>query len=479
MLKVLIAAAEAAPFAKTGGLGDVIGSLPKELKKWNVDVRVIMPKYQDLPKELSSQMKLVNRFTVSVGWRQQYCGIETMQYDGVTFYFVDNQYYFKRYGFYGYHDDGERFSYFNKAVLEALQHIEFVPDVIHCNDWHTGMIPVLLRAHYKHLPSYENIKTVMTIHNLKYQGIFPKEILPDLLELDWNYFNNDGVEFYQQVNFMKAGIVFADCVTTVSRTYAKEIQQPYFGEGLDGLLLKVRHKLKGIVNGIDYELYNPAHDSDLTECYSADSLEKRVRNKLALQHDTGLKEGADIPLIAIVSRLVGQKGLDLIEAKIEKLLREDDSFELIVLGTGESRYENFFRYLDWQYGNRVSANIVFDEKMARNIYAAADIFLMPSLYEPCGIGQLLAMRYGCLPVVRETGGLCDTVEPYNEYTGSGTGFSFCNYDSGEMLDTVKRALALYSNNQAAWKNLMRQAMQRDFSWQESAKNYYQLYKGLL
>jgi len=481
MVKVLFAAAEAVPFAKTGGLGDVIGSLPKELRKQGLDVRVILPKYQDIPDKYQQKMILKANFTVPVGWRQQYCGVEELEYEGVIFYFIDNEYYFKRHGFYGYPDDGERFSYFSRAVLESLKYLDFLPDILHCHDWHTGVVSVLLQAHYQHLSLYRELKTLFTIHNLRYQGVFPKEVLTDLLSLDWNHFTQDTLEFYDMINFMKGGLAYSDMISTVSKTYALEIQDPYWGEGLDGLLVKRRDKLWGIINGIDYDLYNPTNDKYIFCNYDLNSLEQKKQNKLYLQQHLGLPVREDVPLIAVVSRLVGPKGMDLLEQVMDKLINNVDisgDIQLVILGTGEARYENLFNYLSWQHPNKVSANIIFDDVLARQTYAGADLLLMPSLYEPCGIGQLIAMRYGCLPIVRETGGLKDTVKPYNQYTGEGMGFTFANYDAHEMLGIIQESLEVYKNKEV-WQGLMRNAMLGDFSWLESARQYQNLYQVLL
>ncbi|AJQ25780.1 glycogen synthase GlgA [Pelosinus fermentans] len=485
MTKVLIAAAEAVPFAKTGGLGDVIGSLPKELIKQGVDARVIMPNYQDIPEGFKSQMVFKNHFFVQVGWRQQYCGILEFVYEGVTFYFADNEYYFKRHGFYGYGDDAERFGFFCRAVLEALDKIDFMPDIIHCHDWHTGMISVLLDAHYRERPKYKKIKTLFTIHNLKYQGVFSQDILHDILSLDWTYFTPEGVEFHKAVNFMKGGLAYADMISTVSRTYAKEIQDPYFGEELDGFLRKRQNRLVGIVNGIDYAVYNPATDKLISSTYDVNTLEKKKQNKLELQARLGLPVREDVPVIAIVSRLVSAKGLDLVERMFQDLVKQaaiagKDTYDiqLVVLGTGEARYENFFKYMAWQYPGKVSANIMFDEDLAHQIYAGADMFLMPSLYEPCGIGQLIAMRYGCLPIVREIGGLRDTVRSYNQEICEGNGFTFVNYNAHEMADTINWALRTFQDKEC-WNKIVKNAMQSDYSWQKSAKQYKEMYQKLI
>lgn len=482
MLKILFVAAEAVPFAKTGGLGDVIGSLPKELKQQGVDARVIIPNYQDIPEKYKKEMVLKSKFVVQVGWRQKYCGVLELEYQGITFYFIDNEYYFKRHGFYGYNDDAERFGFFARAVLESLNKIDFMPDVIHCHDWHTGMVSVLLDAHYRQLPEYAHLKTLFTIHNLRYQGIFPKEILQDVLGLDWKYFTPEGVEFNNTVNFLKGGLAYSDMISTVSRTYAEEIQDPYFGEQLDGFLRKRQDNLVGIINGIDYDDYNPATDSKIFANYDVKSLAKRTENKLALQKQLGLAVNVDIPMIAVVSRLVGPKGIDLMERRLVDMLKgmemDDHVAQLVVLGTGEARYENFFRYIAWQYPGKISANIMFDDAMARQIYAGADMFLMPSLYEPCGIGQLIAMRYGCVPVVRETGGLRDTVEPYNEETGTGNGVSFANYNAHEMSNAIDAAFEMFRNKKQ-WQQVISNGMNSDYSWQKSAQQYQAVYKKML
>lgn len=482
MLKILFVAAEAVPFSKTGGLGDVVGSLPKELKKQEIDARVILPNYQDIPEKYKKEMVLKTKFVVQVGWRQKYCGVLEMEYQGITFYFIDNEYYFKRHGFYGYDDDAERFGFFARAVLESLNQIDFMPDILHCHDWHTGMVSVLFDADYRKLPEYAHIKTLFTIHNLRYQGIFPKEILQDVLGLDWKFFTPDGVEFNNTVNFLKGGLAYSDMISTVSRTYAAEIQDPYFGEQLDGFLRKHQDVLVGIINGIDYEDYNPATDKKIFTNYDVKSLTKRTENKLALQKQLGLAVDADIPMLAIVSRLVGPKGIDLMERRLVDMLKEmsidNHEAQLVVLGTGEARYENFFRYIAWQYPGKISASIMFDDALARQIYAGADMFLMPSLYEPCGIGQLIAMRYGCVPIVRETGGLRDTVEPYDEEVGTGNGVSFANYNAHEMSDAIDAAIAMFRNKKQ-WQQVVSNGMKSDYSWQKSAQQYKEVYKKMV
>jgi len=482
MLKVLFIAAEAVPFAKTGGLGDVIGSLPKELKQQGVDARVMLPNYQDISEKYKKQMVFKNKFAVQVGWRQKYCGVLEFVYEGITFYFLDNEYYFKRHGFYGYDDDAERFGFFCRAALESLANIDFIPDVLHCHDWHTGMVSAMFDAHYRQRPEYTNIKTLFTIHNLRYQGVFDKGILHDILSLDWKYFTHDGVEFNNAVNFMKAGMAYSDMISTVSRTYAQEIQDPYFGEQLDGFLRKRQNDLVGIINGIDYDVYNPATDTKIASQYDVGSLPSKAKNKLELQQQFGLTVNVNIPVISIVSRLVGPKGMDLVEGILVDMLKQMsvDTYEaqLVILGTGEARYENFFKYMAWQYPGKISASILFDDALARQIYAGSDMFLMPSLYEPCGIGQLIAMRYGTVPIVRETGGLRDTVEPYDKDMGTGNGFTFVNYNAHEMFDTINQAVALFKNK-TAWNKIVKNAIQSDYSWQKSAQEYQKIYRKIV
>lgn len=475
-MKVLYVAAEAVPFAKTGGLADVAGSLPKALKEDGVDVRVIMPKFGKIPEAYRNAMEHVYDGELPVAWRKKYVGLDKYELDGVTYYFVDNEEYFNREGFYGYDDDAERFSFFSRAVLDLLPEMDFWPDVIHTNDWHAGLVNVFLKLEHMGDARYERIKTVYTIHNLKYQGVFPKDVMPDVLGLDWKYFNNGDLEFYDAVNFMKGGIIYADAITTVSKTYAKEIQYPYFGEHLDGLLRSREQDLSGIVNGIDYDVYNPRTDKYIFETYDEGSLDRKLDNKTELQKSLGLPERRKVPLIAIVSRLVEPKGMDLVVRMMDEILQHED-IQLVVLGTGEKRYEDWFKGLAWRYPKKVSVNIYFSNELAQRIYAGADIFLMPSNYEPCGIGQLIALRYGTIPVVRQTGGLKDTVQQYNKYTQEGNGFVFDNYNAHEMMYALKRALSFYGNYEI-WHKIQLNAVQSDFSWKRSAKEYEALYKRL-
>ena len=478
-MKVLYVTAECWPFIKTGGLGDVAYALPKALKKEGVDVRVIMPKYSNIPTYLKDKFKPVAEFSVKVGWRNQYCGIESMELDGVTFYFIDNEFYFKRSdqpSIYGHGDDPERFAFFTNAVLAAIEKLNFYPDVMNLNDWHTGMIPLMLKENYGHLRKYKNIKTVYTIHNLQYQGIFNKEILGNIFDLSYDHFNNGDIEFYGNVNFMKAGIVFADEVTTVSKTYAKEIQTEFYGEGLDGLLKANAYKLEGILNGIDYDLNNPATDNAIFVNFDVNCIEKKLENKKKLQEILGLEVNPDIPLVGIVSRLTSQKGLDLINYMMPEIMSEN--LQMVVLGTGEHQYQSMFNYYNSNFSDKLSARITFDTAFAQQIYAACDIFLMPSLYEPCGIGQMLAMRYGSIPIVRETGGLKDTVMPYNKFTGEGNGFSFANYNAHEMFFNLQKAIKLYQDKNI-WNNLIINAMNTDNSWKKSAQDYIRIFKSLI
>lgn len=475
-MKVLFAVSECVPFIKSGGLADVAGSLPKELKKLGTDVRVILPKYGMIPEKFRSEMKKVKEYTVQLGWRVQYCGIETLEYDGVTFYFVDNEYYFKRDSLYGHYDDGERFAYFNRAVLEFMAEVEFYPDVIHCHDWHTGMIPFLLRTEYCKKPGYGEIRSVFTIHNLQFQGIFPREILWELLHIDSRYFNADQLEFYGNANFMKAALIAADHITTVSPTYKEEIQTAYYGEKLDGVLRKRSEDLSGILNGIDNDLYDPATYPGLASKFNSETFDERVKNKLHIQRSFGLPENKDIPVAAMITRLTAQKGLELVKRVFHEIMAT--GLQLVVLGTGDWEFEQFFTEMSRQYPENCKAYIGFDENLAHQIYGGADLFLMPSKFEPCGLSQMIAMRYGAVPIVRETGGLNDTVEPYNEFNGQGNGFTFTNFNAHDMLFTIEKALSVYQDEEK-WAELAIAAMETDYSWARSALQYSALYSDLI
>jgi starch synthase len=475
-VKVLFAVSECVPFVKTGGLADVAGALPKELKKLGTEVHVILPNYNLIPEKFKQSFQFKKSIDVPLGSQSQYCGIFTTEHDGITYHFIDNEYYFHRNSLYGHDDDGERFSFFSKAVLECIPHLDFIPDVIHSHDWHTAMVNFLLNAHYRHQPMYTKIKTVLTIHNLQFQGIFPFDFISELLRLDPQYFNMEQLEFYGNVNFMKGGIVSSDIVTTVSPTYKEEIQFPYYGEKLDGLLRKHSNKLIGIVNGIDDSVYNPSIDRDIAVSYDVATIEGKSENKKALQQYFGLPEKENTPIIAMVTRLTAQKGLDLVLHVFHEMIEDD--VQIIVLGSGDYYYENFLNQMAYEYPDKVKIYIGFNEALAHKIYAGADLFLMPSQFEPCGLGQLIALQYGTIPIVRETGGLNDTVQSYDESTGIGNGFSFKNLNAHDMLHTVKRALHFYHQNDS-WKILIQNAMTQDYSWLQSAKKYNEIYELLL
>lgn len=474
-MKILHVAAESVPFAKTGGLADVVGSLPRELIKQGLDVRVIMPKYRNISSHLKEDIVFKRMINVPVGWKSQYCGIEETTLDGVTFYFIDNEYYFGREGLYGYWDEAERFSFFCRGVLEALPSLGFSPEIIHCHDWHAGLISLFLKTHFADNPFYKNIRSVCTIHNLNYQGIYPKKVLNELLDLGDEYFTPEGLEFYGQVNFLKAGLVFSDCLTTVSRTYAQEIKDPFYGVNMEGILQRRSQELYGIINGIDYEVYDPMTDPEVFFPFRR-STQKKQKNKLKLQDILNLPQNVDIPVIAFVSRLVEQKGLDLIIEVLDEILEMD--VQLVVLGTGECGYEKKLLEKSRLFPKKMSVNIMFADSLARKIYAGSDMFLMPSIFEPCGIGQLIALRYGSIPIVRETGGLKDTIQSFNEYTGEGNGFSFSNINAHDMLHTIRRAVYFY-HQKKIWTKIVTNAVKADYSWKKSAAEYVELYNKLL
>ncbi len=478
MLKVFFVSSEVVPFAKSGGLADVAGTLPLALAKAGVDVRVCMPLYGCIGEQYRSQMRFIKAIEVPLGWRKQYCGIFELDYKGIKVYFIDNEFYFIAQHLYGYiHEDFEKFAFFSKAALSILPDIDFRPDVIHVNDWQSAAIPVLLNAQFQDNPFYQGIKTVITIHNLLFQGIWDRHALEDVLGLDSSYLTSDKLEYKGAVNMLKGGLVYANAITTVSETYAGEIQTPEYGEGLDGLMRARNGQLTGIVNGLSYEQYNPATDEGIYKMYNGRNfVSGKAFNKACLQKDLGLREDPDTMLIGIVSRLTSQKGFDLIAQMIAELSKWN--IQLVVLGTGDAHYENMFRWYAKTYPDKFAARICFDNNLAHKIYAGCDAFLMPSKFEPCGLSQIISMKYGTLPIVRETGGLKDTVKPYNEYTGEGTGFSFAPYDSRDLLKVTRYALETFANKKA-WQSLVRQAMKADFSWEVSAAKYLNLYKSLL
>lgn len=475
-MRVLFVASEASPFIKTGGLGDVAGALPKALAQKNADVRVVIPKYKDLNWEVKDKLRFVKWFNVYVGYRESFCGVWECFYNGVTYYVLDNERYFKRDGIYGFYDDAERFAFFDRAVLDMLRQIDWQPDLIHCNDWQTGMLPVLLKFQYKKNDwFYWRMKTVYSIHNIAFQGVFDPIILPELFGFDMELYDNTCLQFDTGVSFMKGGIYYSDIVTTVSNTYAGEIQTPQYGHRLDAVLRDRSYALRGIVNGIDYDEFNPKTDRYIYKNYDLNSIKNKAVNKTSLQRDLGLTVDENIPMIAMVTRLTSQKGIDLLVNIADRLLQQN--IQLVVLGTGDKNYEDHFKWLDYAYGNKVSANIRFDNALSHKIYAASDMFLMPSSFEPCGLGQLIALRYGSIPIVRETGGLKDTVRAYNEYTGDGNGFSFRNYNADELYNIIQYALWIYRNKNH-WNTLINHAMNSDNSWEKSAQKYLDLYREL-
>lgn len=477
-MKVLFASSEAAPFFKTGGLGDVAYALPKELVKQGVDIRVVLPYYSTMPERYKEQVEELISFRVQVGWKTMYCGIKTLVLEGITYYFIDNKTYFDRSSFYGQLDDGERFGFFSLAICEMMEKIDFIPDVVHVNDWHTAMVPVLLVDKYHWVQAYKDIRKVITIHNIRFQGIFDPVVLSSIFGTGMNIYHEAGVKYYENVNFLKGGINFSDVVTTVSPSYANEIQTPEFGEGLEGTLRYNSSKIRGIINGIDYDINNPETDPKLLYHFSSDDLSGKAKNKAALQERLGLEVNPDIPLITSVGRLTDQKGYQLVQEKAEELLNSRD-VQIAILGTGEAEYENSFRYFASEYPDRFSAVIDFDITLAQLMYAGSDLFLMPSAFEPCGLSQMISLRYGTLPIVHETGGLKDTVVPYNAYTGEGTGFTFMDFSGYALLGTIYRALDVYENQPKAWAAMVQTAMEQDFSWKEPAKDYLEIYESLV
>lgn len=478
MKKILFASSEAVPFIKTGGLADVVGSLPKYFPKNEYDVRVVVPKYMCMDRKYTEEMKLVTECQVQLNWRTQYAGVYERKEDGVTFYFIDNEYYFAGPAPYGQiYQDAEKFAYFSKAVLTILPEIGFQPDIIHCHDWQTGLIPVFLEAQFRQNEFYRYMRTVYTIHNMKFQGRWYVDAIRDVTGLDSSYFTMDKLESYGNANLLKGGIVYADHITTVSETYAKEIQSTEGGEGLDGLMRAKSFALSGIVNGLDYNVFDPKKDSAIAKKLTGDVSSYKKANKQALQKETGLEEDTDKFLLGMVSRLTDQKGFDLVDYMMDEILG-DERIQIVVLGTGEQRYEDMFRYFAQKYPGRVSANICYSEEFAHRIYAGCDAFLMPSLFEPCGLSQLMSMRYGTVPMVRETGGLKDTVEAYNEFEHTGTGFSFHNYNAHEMLYMIRYACKIYFGYPEEWEGIIHRGMAMDYSWAASASKYAEIYEGL-
>ena len=475
-MQIVFASAECAPFVKTGGLGDVAGSLPAALVRAGAEVIVMVPKYATIKDEYKAQMEHFSDFYVSLGWRNEYCGLEKLEHDGVTYMFIDNERYFARDYPYGFFDDGERFAFFSKAITESLQHLPagFECDILHCNDWQTALAPVFLREFYQGLPLYDRVKTVFSIHNVAFQGQFSDTVMEDILGVAHipaaaSQLRCDACS----INYMLGALRYADAITTVSPTYAGEIQTPEFGEGLDGVLRERSYALQGILNGIDVAGFDPATDKRIAANYTVEDRSGKAICKAKLQEELGLEVRDDRPLMVMVTRLTRQKGMDLVMYALDRILA--GGVQVAVLGTGDRDYEDGLRYFQDKYPGTMAARIEFDPALSQRMYAAADMFLMPSKFEPCGLSQIIAMRYGTLPIVRETGGLKDTVIPYNEFTGEGTGFSFSNFNGDEMGDAVFRAARLFWDNREAWNQLVTQAMSQDFSWTRSADKYLDLY----
>lgn len=475
-MQIVFASAECAPFVKTGGLGDVAGSLPAALVRAGAEVIVMVPKYATIKDEYKAQMEHFSDFYVSLGWRNEYCGLEKLEHDGVTYMFIDNERYFARDYPYGFFDDGERFAFFSKAITESLQHLpaDFECDILHCNDWQTALAPVFLREFYQGLPLYDRVKTVFSIHNVAFQGQFSDTVMEDILGVAHipaaaSQLRCDACS----INYMLGALRYADAITTVSPTYASEIQTPEFGEGLDGVLRERSYALQGILNGIDVAGFDPATDKRIAANYTVEDRSGKAVCKAKLQEELGLEVRDDRPLMVMVTRLTRQKGMDLVMYALDRILA--GGVQVAVLGTGDRDYEDGLRYFQDKYPGTMAARIEFDPALSQRMYAAADMFLMPSKFEPCGLSQIIAMRYGTLPIVRETGGLKDTVQPYNEFTGEGTGFSFTNFNGDEMGDAVFRAARLFWDNRDAWNQLVTQAMSQDFSWTRSADKYLDLY----
>lgn len=481
MKQVLFVASECVPFIKTGGLADVCGALPKEFDKSKWDVRVVIPLYTGIPEEYQSQFEYVTHFYMSAGpyIRDRYVGVMKYCRDGITYYFIDNHDYFNiSYPYSDMRADLEKFIFFDKAVLSMLPLIGFRPDLIHCHDWQTGLIPVYLKTEFAGSEFFRGIKSVITIHNLKFQGVWDIETIKGLSGLPQELFTPDKLEFQKGANVFKGGLVYADAITTVSETYAREIQSDYYGEGLNGLLFARRDQLTGIVNGIDYSVYHPSTDKKIDVNYDAETFrQKKWKNKVALQQELGLAVDRKKYMIGLISRLTDQKGLDLIECVMEQIL--DEFSQLVVIGTGESRYENLFRHYAWKYPDRVSANICYADTLAHKLYASADAFLMPSRFEPCGLTQMISFAYGTVPIVRETGGLKDTVQPYNQYENTGNGFSFANYNAHEMLSVIDYSKKVFFEKKRSWNQIVDRGITKDFSWKASTQKYTALYRQLL
>ena len=475
-MNILYVTSEAVPFCKTGGLADVAGSLPPSLAANGDRVSVILPLYERVKNQWGDKMHFEKWTFVRLAWRSVYCGLFSLEREGVTWYFIDNESYFRRGDLYGYFDDGERFAFFSRAVTELLRSLPEKPDVVHCNDWQSALVPVYIRDEAVRDEFYKSIRTVITVHNIEYQGRYGRDTLEDLFGLDRGWFDGGTMEFGGDVNLLKGAIVTADAVTAVSPTYAQELKYAYFAHGLENVMMQYKGKLHGVLNGIDMKRYDPAHDKALAAVYSAEDLSGKSRDKAALQRLLGLQERPDTPIIAMVTRLVSHKGLDLVCETLDAIMEKDVQF--VVLGKGDAKYETFFEYAKQRYGTRMAVHLGYSEELAMQIYAGADLFLMPSKSEPCGLSQMIAMRYGTVPIVRETGGLKDTVHAYEAWNGAGNGFTFANYNAGDMCYVVCQAIDLYHENRNAYARLQQRGMTADFSWTRSAQAYREIYKAI-
>ncbi|MCI8870598.1 MAG: glycogen synthase GlgA [Lawsonibacter sp.] len=474
-MRILFAASEAAPFIKTGGLADVAGSLPTALAAKGHDVKVILPLYEGISGDWRGQMTFLKYFDVTLAWRSVYCGIFQLKYNGVDYWFVDNEYYFKRWQLYGHFDDCERFAFFSRAVIETPGQLDWAPDIIHCNDWQTALVPIYLLEEKYRIPQLGGARSVYTIHNIEYQGRYGDQVLQDVIGLDVSYFNEGMLAFYDDVNLMKGAIMASNYVTTVSPTYAEELRLPFYAHGLAGVINDQSAKIQGILNGIDMDLYDPSKPSGLPASFTAKAPAKgKAACKQALQQAVGLNQDPDVPIIACISRLVGHKGFSLVTDVLHEIMGMN--VQMVVLGTGEWQYEDAFRTAQGQYPGRFSAQLTYSGPLSTLIYAGSDIFLMPSVSEPCGLSQMIAMRYGTVPVVRETGGLRDTVYPYNKFEGTGRGFTFSDINAGDMLWVLREAVGLYYDNKEAWRGLQKEGMTADFSWDNSAQQYLDIYQ---
>ena len=475
-MNILYVTSEAVPFCKTGGLADVAGSLPPSLAATGESVSVILPLYETVKDKWGEKLHFERWTNVRLAWREVYCGLFSFEYEGVTWYFIDNESYFHRSELYGHYDDGERFAFFSRAVTELLPSLPEKPDVVHCNDWQSALVPVYIRDEAVRNDFYKSIRTVITVHNIEYQGRYGRETVEDLFGLDSGWFDGGTLAFDGDVNLLKGAIVTADAVTAVSPTYARELKCAYFAHGLENVMRMSEGKLHGVLNGIDMKRYDPAHDESLAAPYSADDLTGKRQDKAALQKLLGLKEAPGTPILAMVTRLVSHKGLDLVCETLDTIMEKDVQF--VVLGKGEAKYETFFEYARARYGGRMAVHLGYSEELAMQIYAGADLFLMPSKSEPCGLSQMIAMRYGTVPIVRETGGLKDTVRAYEAWNSAGNGFTFANYNAGDMCHVVCQAIDLYHNNRDVYALLQKRGMTADFSWKRSAQAYRDIYSSI-